>query len=52
MPTWARTLAPNALAPRSVILAPITTAPSWGSIFWNLTGRGVFVRIFRKKAKK
>jgi hypothetical protein len=33
MPTCLRTLTPNALALRRVILAPITTAPSWGFIF-------------------
>jgi hypothetical protein len=33
-------------------LAPAWMAPSPGFIFWNLSARGIFERIFRKKGWK
>jgi hypothetical protein len=47
---WTST--PRILAPRRAISAPWFTAPSLGSIFRNLSKRGIFVKFFPQKGQK
>jgi hypothetical protein len=47
---WTST--PRILAPRRAISAPWFTTPSLGSIFRNLSKRGIFVKFFPQKGQK
>jgi hypothetical protein len=52
LPLQLWTSMPRILAPRRAISAPWFTASSLGSIFRNLSKRGIFVRFFPQKGQK